>query len=219
MPGRGWVTTPGRAICTPPRSSLGKISAANSRPRPPASRNCPAWVATPRARSPALPSICRSRSSRRISGACSLASRTGRLRSIPPRARAHLWQAATALLPRKDARAHNSALMDLGALVCVPRQPRCGECPVRSHCRAEQPELLPVKRKRPRTVALFEPHAFARRRNRILLEQSSDRWRGMWILPRLARSPREDPLLQIDFPFTHHRVTLAVFAGRGIGAA
>ena len=73
---------------------------------------------------------------------------------------AHLWQAATALLPRKGARAHNSALMDLGALVCVPRQPRCGECPVRSYCRAEGPEFLPVKRKRPRTVALFEPHDF-----------------------------------------------------------
>lgn len=126
---------------------------------------------------------------------------------------AHLWQAATALLPRKGARAHNSALMDLGALVCVPRQPRCGECPVRSHCLAEQPELLPLKRKRPRTIALFEPHTFARRHDRVLLEQSSDRWRGMWILPRLAQSPKEDPLLKIDFPFTHHRVTLAVFAG------
>jgi A/G-specific adenine glycosylase len=71
-----------------------------------------------------------------------------------------------------------------------------------------------VKRKRPQTVALFEPHSFARRRNCILLEQSSDRWRGMWILPRLARSPKEDPLLKLDFPFTHHRVTLAVFAGK-----
>ncbi len=126
---------------------------------------------------------------------------------------AHLWQTAAALLPRKNAREHNSALMDLGALVCVPRQPRCGECPVRRFCRAEQPELLPRKRKRPRTVALFEPHSFAQRRDRVLLEQSRDRWRGMWILPRLAASPKADPLLQIDFPFTHHRVTLAVFAG------
>ncbi|HEY3661540.1 MAG TPA: A/G-specific adenine glycosylase [Chthoniobacterales bacterium] len=128
--------------------------------------------------------------------------------------RAHLWQAAAALLPRTRTRAHNSALMDLGALICTPRQPRCGECPVREFCRAERPDLLPVKRKRPQTVALFEPHSFARRRNCILLEQSSDRWRGMWILPRLARSPKEDPLLKLDFPFTHHRVTLAVFAGK-----
>ena len=126
---------------------------------------------------------------------------------------AHLWQAANLLLPRKGARAHNSALMDLGALICVPRQPRCGACPVRRFCRAEQPALLPRKRQRPRTVALFEPHAFARRQNRVLLEQSRERWRGMWILPRLASRPKEDPLLKIDFPFTHHRITLAVFAG------
>ncbi|MEO5718290.1 MAG: A/G-specific adenine glycosylase, partial [Chthoniobacterales bacterium] len=126
---------------------------------------------------------------------------------------AHLWQSATALLPRKGTREHNSALIDLGALVCVPRQPRCGQCPVRRFCRAEEPELLPIKRKRKSTVQLFERHTFAQHRNRVLLEQSSDRWRGMWILPRLARSPKEDPLLKIDFPFTRHRVTLAVFAG------
>ncbi len=125
----------------------------------------------------------------------------------------HLWQVATALLPRHGGCAHNSALMDLGAIVCLPRRPLCGACPVQRFCRAEQPELLPMKRKRPPTVILFEPHIFAWRRNRVLLEQSSDRWRGMWILPRLVRNPSKDPLLKIDFPFTHHRVTLAVFAG------
>ena len=127
--------------------------------------------------------------------------------------RAWLWRVAAALLPENGAREHNSALIDLGAMVCLPRQPRCGECPVRRFCRAEQPALLPIKRKRPRTIRLIEPHTFAHRRNRVLLEQSGERWRGMWILPRLARAPKEMPLLQIDFPFTHHRVTLAVFAG------
>jgi hypothetical protein len=33
----------------------------------------------------------------------------------------------------------------------------------------------------------------------------------MWILPRLARNPRQKALLKIAFPFTHHRITLAVF--------
>jgi len=28
----------------------------------------------------------------------------------------------------------NQSLMELGALVCTPRQPRCEQCPVRSHC-------------------------------------------------------------------------------------
>ena len=93
--------------------------------------------------------------------------------------RAHLWQTATALLPTTGAREHNSALMDLGAMICLPRQPRCPECPVRSFCRAQRPAILPAKKKRPVTVHLSEPHALMRRRNHVLLEQSRERWRGM----------------------------------------
>jgi A/G-specific adenine glycosylase len=126
--------------------------------------------------------------------------------------RAHLWRAATALLPTTGARQHNSALMDLGAMICRPRQPRCTECPVRTFCRAPHPAMLPIKKKRLVTAHLLEPHAFIRRRNRVLLEQSRERWHGMWILPRLPAAPRRQPLLRLDFPFTHHRITLAVFA-------
>jgi len=70
---------------------------------------------------------------------------------------------------------------------------------------------LPVKRKRPGTIHRREAHGFSRRRHAILLEQSRTRWRGMWILPRLTHSPRRSPLFELDFPFTHHRITLAVY--------
>ncbi len=124
----------------------------------------------------------------------------------------HLWETATQLLPKNRGRLHNSALMELGALVCLPRRPQCARCPVRSFCAATEPASLPRKRAKPRAVFLHEPHAFALQRNRILLEQSRARWRGMWILPRLTTSPKTAPLLQLDFPFTHHRVTLSVFS-------
>ncbi len=126
--------------------------------------------------------------------------------------RTHLWRTAEALLPMKGAREHNSALMDLGAMICLPRTPCCGACPVRRFCRAVEPALLPRKKTPPATVCLTERHAFTRQRNHILLEQSQLRWQGMWILPRLASPPRRRPLLELDFPFTHHRVTLAVFS-------
>jgi A/G-specific adenine glycosylase len=129
--------------------------------------------------------------------------------------RAHLWRTAGALLPGRAARQHNSALIDLGALVCRPRQPLCGQCPVRRFCSAEQPALLPKKRKRRDIIQLTEPHTFAQRRNRVLLEQSDQRWRGMWILPRLRGKTRQTVLLRIEFPFTHHHITLAVFADSG----
>jgi A/G-specific adenine glycosylase len=126
--------------------------------------------------------------------------------------RNRLWDIARKLLPAKNARVHNSALMDLGAIICRPRQPLCPRCPVRSFCRAKNPALLPRKKERPRTVRRIEPHRFTRKRNRVLLEQSRERWRGMWILPRLLELPKGTPLLRLDFPFTHHRITLAVFA-------
>ena len=129
------------------------------------------------------------------------------------RGRDKLWQTASALVLTSGARAHNAALMDLGAMICVPRRPLCGECPVGRFCCAENPAALPVKKRRPRTVRLIEHHAFTLRRNRILLEQSRQRWRGMWILPRLETpAPNCRPLWQIDFPFTHHRIMLAIFA-------
>ena len=125
---------------------------------------------------------------------------------------AHLWRTAQSLLPAKNARDHNLALMDLGAMVCRPRLPHCDECPVRRCCHAVDPASLPRKKPRPATICPTEQHGFTRERNRVLLEQSHDRWQGMWILPRLTKTQRSRPLLELVFPFTHHRVTLAVFA-------
>ena len=49
-----------------------------------------------------------------------------------------VWELAERLVPKKGERAwrFNQALMELGALVCTARKPKCPECPVRSDCRA-----------------------------------------------------------------------------------
>ncbi len=48
-----------------------------------------------------------------------------------------IWSLAVAIVPRNGKRAwkFNQALMELGALVCNARKPRCSECPVRTDCR------------------------------------------------------------------------------------
>src|SRR6058998_3058602 len=48
-----------------------------------------------------------------------------------------IWSLAAALVPKNGKRAwkFNQAIMELGALVCVARKPRCPECPVRPVCR------------------------------------------------------------------------------------
>jgi A/G-specific adenine glycosylase len=103
--------------------------------------------------------------------------------------------------------------MDLGATVCVARNPKCGICPVQGFCRATHPSILPLKKARPREKRLSEFHSFSRAHGRILLEQSRKRWRGLWILPTVKSKPVGQSALHVSkFPFTHHRVTLAVFA-------
>jgi A/G-specific adenine glycosylase len=132
-----------------------------------------------------------------------------------------LWQHATSLVPKSDAAAFNSALLDLGALVCVARKPKCDLCPVEAFCRAKNPAALPVRNSRPETKRLIETHAVIVRRGQILLEQSRRRWRGMWILPPLKPNYLEPPRFQRRpvyesvFPFTYYRVTLSVYRRPG----
>ena len=122
-----------------------------------------------------------------------------------------LWRRATELLPKREARTYNSALMDLGALICTAR-PNCPFCPVQSLCRANQPSHLPLRKARPPIKVRTENHGLAIKRGRVLLEQSKDRWRGMWILPRLTNVARKRrPLHVSQFPFTNHRIRLIVF--------
>lgn len=119
----------------------------------------------------------------------------------------------------------NSALMELGALVCRARAPACLICPAQGWCGAfasGAPEAVPVKAARRATVAVDEPCAWIVSPERgLLLQQSTAgaRWRGLWKLPPLSFSPaptgdegKEPPLFQTVYPFTHHRVTLRVFA-------
>jgi A/G-specific adenine glycosylase len=133
------------------------------------------------------------------------------------RGREALWRRASELLPNQGAGKYNSAFMDLGALVCAKR-PNCAVCPVRNFCAAETPSELPIRKAPPPIRLRTENHGFSVRRGRVLLEQSQDRWRGMWMLPRLATvPPKGRPLHVSEFPFTNHRITLTVFPQRAVG--
>jgi A/G-specific adenine glycosylase len=50
--------------------------------------------------------------------------------------RRHLWALSAALVPARNPFDFNQALMDLGAMVCVARKPRCLVCPMSRNCRA-----------------------------------------------------------------------------------
>lgn len=46
-----------------------------------------------------------------------------------------LWRLVEEVTPGRGARDWNWAVLDLASIVCLPRVPRCSDCPLRTHCR------------------------------------------------------------------------------------
>ncbi len=89
-----------------------------------------------------------------------------------------------------------AALMDLGQLVCFPRSPRCGLCPLAEEClalRRGAPEDYPRRPKKPRRAGLFLAAACARRDERALLERRSGALlEGLWEFPSAEGKTRAE---------------------------
>jgi A/G-specific adenine glycosylase len=62
-----------------------------------------------------------------------------------PAMKRHLWAVSGSLVPSRQVFDFNQALMDLGATVCVARNPRCPACPMSKGCRTFPFTLEPGK--------------------------------------------------------------------------
>jgi A/G-specific adenine glycosylase len=128
---------------------------------------------------------------------------------------ARVWEEAERLQPARGGRAFNGGLMEIGALVCTSRVPGCGVCPVADFCAARAEGLqeeLPAKKPRRGMARLAERCALITRGDSVLLEhQSGPRWKGLWKLPPANGIPKKAPALVMEYPFTHHKVTLSVY--------
>jgi A/G-specific adenine glycosylase len=105
-------------------------------------------------------------------------------------ARRRIWLAAGRLVPPRRAGDFNQALMDLGAMVCTPRQPSCLLCPVASFCRARRlglQDVLPRTTPKPPPTAVSEACAVVNRRGRILIVRRGPGrlWEHFWEFPTI----------------------------------
>jgi A/G-specific adenine glycosylase len=116
-----------------------------------------------------------------------MAAERGNVKSLVVRRR--LAALAAALLDRKRPGEFNQALMELGATVCVPKQPLCGQCPVRRHCQARlqgAENRLPLNGVRPNASRCEIHLLWIEKGDKILLWQrpaASKRLAGFWELP------------------------------------
>jgi A/G-specific adenine glycosylase len=116
--------------------------------------------------------------------------------------------------------AFNQALMELGATVCLPRNPLCLVCPLTALCGARQAgsaTALPMKVRKPEPVSIEGKLLLVRLGGEILLKQrpsSAKQMPGFWDLP----APEDLPSARVgkcygDFrhSITHHRYTFQVY--------
>lgn len=134
-------------------------------------------------------------------------------------AQQRLWDLATQLVEKSDEHnippsQCNSALIELGALICTKRLPLCSQCPVQKHCGAfaakmqhQLPRTLPKKEYVPQHDVCIYLTRTENNHTKVLLnrcgensessvkKKSGNWWYGMWQLPRatvVANQPPEE---------------------------
>ena len=131
----------------------------------------------------------------------------------------------------------NEALMELGALICTPRNPKCEVCPLAKLCAAKKRNLqdqLPLKTKRKPLPHFDVTAAVIRKNGRLLIAQRpfGGRLGGLWEFPGgkveagetlkqcLRREIKEElgvrikvgkPIISIEHAYTHFKITLHAF--------
>lgn len=109
-----------------------------------------------------------------------------------------LWQFAESLLPKREPGELNQALMELGSLICTPRQPKCDLCPLQAHCptaRAGLQEKIPLPKRKPAPTRVSAAAVAIRRRGTVLLIRCDGhgRFGGLWDFPRVEMAATQGP--------------------------
>jgi len=85
-----------------------------------------------------------------------------------------LWQISESLIPKGFSNPFNQALMDLGSMLCKPKEPECDRCPLHYFCKGRasgEPERFPTKRLKKSVPHVESVSAVIKKDGRVLLNQ------------------------------------------------
>ncbi len=141
-----------------------------------------------------------------------------------PRTRERFRAVAQSWLDIREPGAFNQALMEIGATVCLPKNPLCLLCPLADRCQARaagNAAQLPVKLHRTEPVQIEAVLLVIRSVRRVLLRRrhaSARRMAGFWELPAPEDLPAArlgKTLGEFRHTITHHHYRFTVLAARG----
>ncbi len=141
-----------------------------------------------------------------------------------------LWELSEQYTPQDNFSIYNQAMMDLGAMVCIRRKPKCNECPINEKCEAHRQQLtdyFPV----PKTSSVK-----LHRKIQMLILKKADQdvvllkkrppsglWGGLWTFPECSIAEKleewcfnefesqilnQQPLAVFKHAFTHFDLTI-----------
>lgn len=104
------------------------------------------------------------------------------------RGKKEFHQFATELIPRDNPGIFNQAIMDFGAIQCIPAKPDCQLCPLKNKCSAfleERVFLLPVKSKRMVRTNRYFHYLFIKEDNYLFISKrnGNDIWKNLYEFP------------------------------------
>ncbi|MDE0308599.1 MAG: A/G-specific adenine glycosylase [Acidiferrobacterales bacterium] len=141
-----------------------------------------------------------------------------------------LWQIAEEHTPKHDVQRYTQLIMDLGATVCTPKNPKCTICPLSrsccAHCQHLTEHLPRRKASRRREVRYVTMLIITDGANRVLLQRRPDEgvWGNLWSFPEFSGNSRDvrswchsqlkvrvntaSPWRSITHDFTHLRLVI-----------
>ncbi|NLI92806.1 MAG: A/G-specific adenine glycosylase [Peptococcaceae bacterium] len=107
-------------------------------------------------------------------------------------------QIVSDLIPEGRAGEFTQALMELGAILCLPQNPLCADCPIRVYCLADKngrQDCIPVRRQSRPPANLDYWVAVVRKDNDILMQyrEHTGLLGRMWGLPMAVKNPVVKP--------------------------
>jgi A/G-specific adenine glycosylase len=116
---------------------------------------------------------------------------------------------AASIMPESGAGLHNQAIMEFGALQCVPQNPDCRHCPLQARClgyAAGTPQAYPVKQHKTKTRNRYFHYLYIIYKDKTWLNRRSgkDIWKGLYEFPLIeTASPADFADLQRTEAFRH----------------
>lgn len=122
-----------------------------------------------------------------------------------------LSKQAEVFVNAKHPRSHNLALMDLGSLICLPKNPKCKECPLEDSCLGKNEPEIYTKTKKTiyENMELFLGVCI--KNGEIALETSTQKmYKDMLVLPNVEPI-EEDFIAEFKHSYTKYKITVKLY--------